>query len=415
MKKLLLLLMTVALLFGTAFPKTIVYAEEDDDVVITHLDLGLSDEEDNEGNGDSEVDLGYEVGSLTKTGNSNNGGSSSSGGNNEVDLGYEAGGVKKGGTITPTGSSNNNSNNQNEPDLGYEVGSLTKTGHDSTSGSSSSNQAAEEAARLEAERLAREEAERKAAEEKARKEAEEKARKAAEEKARLEAERKAAEEAARLEAERLAREEAERLRREKEEAEAREKLNIKGNNVTPNVTLEDAQRNSNVCRGGTGCGDVYNGTQKGKPDLSGGAVDEVYDTTEIENLVYEKLSAMREEMGLLPLTRTDENSRDWAQVMATTGLFEHANLTPNSRYQNDYAANHSMVGENIAVTMISKHATAEQIADKLTEMWNNSPGHYVNRTENCYYSEKLNGGCLYDIAIVRSAAGAFWAVERIGK
>ena len=402
MKKLLLTLMTVVLLLGTAFPKTTIFAEDDDDVVITYLDLGLSDEEDNEGNGDSEVDLGYEVGSLTKTGNSNNGGSSSSGGNNEVDLGYEAGGVKKGGTITPTGSSNNNSNNQNEPDLGYEVGSLTKTGHDSTSGSSSSNQAAEEAARLEAERLAREEAAKKAAEEAARLEAEEKARKEAEEKARLEAER-------------LAREEAERLRREKEEAEAREKLNIKGNNVTPNVTLEDAQRNSNVCRGGTGCGDVYNGTQKGKPDLSGGAVDEVYDTTEIENLVYEKLSAMREEMGLLPLTRTDENSRDWAQVMATTGLFEHANLTPNSRYQNDYAANHSMVGENIAVTMISKHATAEQIADKLTEMGNNSPGHYVNRTENCYYSEKLNGGCLYDIAIVRSAAGAFWAVERIGK
>ena len=265
---------------------------------------------------------------------------------------------------------------------------------------------AEEAARLaaekaEAERLAREEAERKAAEEKAKKEAEEKAR--------LEAERKAAEEAARLEAERLAR----------EEAEAREKLNNgKGNNVTPKVTLEDAYYNSNLAKGaayGTVAGDIYNGTQKGKPDLSGGAVDEAYDTTDIENLVYEKLSAMREKMGLLPLTRTDENSRDWAQVMATTGLFEHANVNPNARNSHDYAANHSMVGENIAVTMISKYATAEQIADKLNEMWNNSPGHYANRTENCYYSEKPNGGCLYDIAVVRSAAGAFWAVERIGK
>ena len=274
--------------------------------------------------------------------------------------------------------------------------------------SDSAKKAAEEAARkAEADRLAKEEAARKAAEEKAKAEAEAKAKKEAEEKARLEAE------AARLAAEEA---EAERLRKEAEEAESRANLNTgKGNNVTPNVTLEDAQRNSNICKGKTGCGDVYNGTQKGKPDLSGGAVDETYNTSLIEDLVYEKLNAMRAEMGLDPLTRADENSREWAQVMATTGLFEHANLTPNSRYQNDYAANHSMVGENIAVTMLSKHATAEQIADKLTEMWNNSPGHYANRTENCLYSEKANGGCLYDIAIVRSAAGAFWAVERIGK
>ena len=32
----------------------------------------------------------------------------------------------------------------------------------------------------------------------------------------------------------------------------------------------------------------------------------------------------------------------------------------------------------------------------------------------CKYSEKVDGGCVYDIAVVRSAAGAYWAVERIG-
>ena len=284
--------------------------------------------------------------------------------------------------------------------------------------SDSAKQAAEEAARkAEAERLAKEEAAKKAAEEKAKAEAEAKAKKEAEEAARkAEAERLAKEEAARKAAEEKAKAEAEeRARKEAEEAANRESLNTgKGNNVTPNVTLEEAQRNSNVCRGGTGCGDVYNGTQKGKPDLSGGAVDEAYNTTKIEDRIYEKLNAMRKEMGLVPLTRTDENSRDWAQVMATTGLFEHANVSPTARNPHEYSSNHTMVGENIAVTLISKNATPEQIADKLTEMWNNSPGHYNNRTNKCQYSEKVDGGCVYDIAVVRSAAGAYWAVERIG-
>ena len=256
----------------------------------------------------------------------------------------------------------------------------------------SNTQAAQEEARKKAEqeRLAAEKA------------AEEARRKAEEE--RLAAE-KAAEEA-RKKAEEEARKKAEEEARKKAEAEAleREKLNT-GNSKSVSITVEEALKHTGNRNLTITNADIYDGVHSTK-NYAGG-VDETFDSTEIENLVFEKLNELRKSQGLSELKRIDAKSREWSQVMATTGLYEHAGLQKEYGvgFRLGYYEEYKGAGENIMVAKINSSLDAETIANYISNAWNNSPGHYSNRTNA--------NNIAYDIAVVRSKNGAIWCTERV--
>ena len=65
---------------------------------------------------------------------------------------------------------------------------------------------------------------------------------------------------------------------------------------------------------------------------------------------------MRKELGIAKLVRLNDTSKDWAEVMATTGLFEHANINaPKSgKYSAEYASRKMYsIGENILINATS--------------------------------------------------------------
>ena len=88
---------------------------------------------------------------------------------------------------------------------------------------------------------------------------------------------------------------------------------------------------------------------------------------------YALLNQLRVGLGLDPLTRDggmDAEARQWSFTMDATGNFQHSNLP---------------YGENIA-WWSAGYASPEAAADKMHELWVNSPGHYANMTNVNYES-----------------------------
>ncbi|MDW3218376.1 MAG: S-layer homology domain-containing protein [Acidimicrobiales bacterium] len=86
---------------------------------------------------------------------------------------------------------------------------------------------------------------------------------------------------------------------------------------------------------------------------------------------FQLLNQLRTGLGLDPLTRNgamDAAAREWSFTMDDTGNFQHSNLP---------------YGENIA-WWSAGYATPEAAAEKMHELWTNSPGHYANMTRADY-------------------------------
>lgn len=86
---------------------------------------------------------------------------------------------------------------------------------------------------------------------------------------------------------------------------------------------------------------------------------------------YELLDELRTGLGLDPLDRNsvmDADAREWSFTMDATGDFRHSSLP---------------YGENIA-WWSAGYATPEAAAEKMHELWVNSPGHYGNMTHAGY-------------------------------
>lgn len=188
------------------------------------------------------------------------------------------------------------------------------------------------------------------------------------------------------------------------EVEEKEKVPT-GNHKPASITLEEAYKVSSPGRKGYQLStlDIYDGVHSYK-NYTG--VDESYDTSEIEKLVYEKLNTYRESLGARTLKEINTGSSEWAEIMGTTGLYEHANLTGEYGFKHKLGFFEEYKGgsENIAVVGMSSRATAEQIAERISQAWNNSPGHHGNRISKDHVA--------YDIAVVRTKNNVFWCVER---
>ncbi|MEZ5244263.1 MAG: S-layer homology domain-containing protein [Acidimicrobiales bacterium] len=86
---------------------------------------------------------------------------------------------------------------------------------------------------------------------------------------------------------------------------------------------------------------------------------------------FNRLNELRAGLGLAPLVRLasmDADARDWSRTMDVTGDFHHSDLP---------------YGENIA-WWSAGYASPEAAADKMHELWVNSPGHYANMTNPHY-------------------------------
>ena len=102
-----------------------------------------------------------------------------------------------------------------------------------------------------------------------------------------------------------------------------------------------------------------------------GASEEVSDLAEAERRSFELLNALRTSQGLDPLVRTaemDAFARNWSMVMHDSGRFEHS-VSP--------------YGENIAWWSRGS-ASPQEAAQKMHDLWVNSPGHYRNMTAAGY-------------------------------
>jgi hypothetical protein len=267
---------------------------------------------------------------------------------------------------------------------------------------------AEEAARQaeEAARQAEAEARAKAeAEARAKAEAEARAKAEAEAKAKAEAEAKAKAEAeAKAKAEAEAKAKAEAEAKAKAEAENRPTLNTNENTSKysdSNLSKEEAYSHSSPANKGKDISkaDFY--------EQYAGGVDTSKDTSVIENKVFELLNEQRKAAGLTELQRTDLGASNWAEVMTTVGLFEHANLKDDEYGTKGLKTLYNYGGENILISNAKSHLSDEEIAAKIANMWNNSPGHLSNRTEKTVD--------FYDIAIIRTKEGYYWAVERTAR
>jgi uncharacterized protein YkwD len=83
------------------------------------------------------------------------------------------------------------------------------------------------------------------------------------------------------------------------------------------------------------------------------------------------LNELRIGLGRSPLVRLsgmDADAREWSRIMDSTGDFHHSDLP---------------FGENIA-WWGAGHASPEAAAEKMHELWVNSPGHYANMTNQSY-------------------------------
>lgn len=274
---------------------------------------------------------------------------------------------------------------------------------------------AAEEARLAAERAAAEEAARKAeAEAKAAEEARLAAERAAAEEARLAAERAAAEEAARK-AEAEAKAKAEQEARAKAEAEAKAKAE-----AAVTIHAEEPVNNGH----GYTREEVHNNASGYKKDIStvstkkenpNGNVLNVSTQKELEEQVFNLMNETRAKVNAAPLVKTDLNAETWADMMLETGLFEHAKLFNEYKYEGTTKVvtkevsagvgdNWSSAGENIAWRSYSPD---EMAATYLNGQWNKSTGHYNNRINASWK--------YYDVSIVKGADGQWYAVERFAR
>ena len=160
----------------------------------------------------------------------------------------------------------------------------------------------------------------------------------------------------------------------------------------PNLTPEEAVTHSNKatvkdCR-------FYNTGKSGN-------IYSDEDALTVQRLVLEKLNAQRKEAGAPELTlNSDLDSATWANIMISTGLFEHADLRGKYGVMESF----NKGGENIFA--IWGDLSPEKLAESATTAWNNSPGHYKNRMNPAYK--------YYDFTIVRGDNGVYYAVERFG-
>ena len=246
---------------------------------------------------------------------------------------------------------------------------------------------------------------------------------AAEEAARkAEAEAKAAEEAARLAAEEQARKaEAEKLAREKAEEEARIKaqkdaeekarLEAEANKVKDNghgYTKEEVHNNASGYKK-----DISTVSTK-KANVNGNQLDEELQK-QIEDELFKLMNETRAKVNSQALTRTNLNAETWVDMMLETGLFEHAKLFDEYKYEGktkviikEVAAgvgdNWSSAGENIAWR---SYAPDQLAATYLNSQWNKSTGHYNNRINSAWK--------YYDISVVKGEDGQWYAVERFAR
>ena len=269
-------------------------------------------------------------------------------------------------------------------------------------------QAAEEA-RLAAERAAAEEAARKAeAEAKAKAEAEAKAKAEAEAKAKAEAEAKA-----KAEAEAKAKAEAEAKAKAETEAKAKAEAGV-------TIHAEEPVNNGH----GYTREEVHNNASGYKKDIStvstkkenpNGNVLNATAQKELEEQIFNLMNETRAKVNAAPLVKTNLNAETWADMMLETGLFEHAKLFNEYKYEGttkvvtkEVAAgvgdNWSSAGENIAWRSYSPD---EMAATYLNGQWNKSTGHYNNRINASWK--------YYDVSIVKGADGQWYAVERFAR
>lgn len=109
-----------------------------------------------------------------------------------------------------------------------------------------------------------------------------------------------------------------------------------------------------------------------------------------ESASVEMLNDLRTNLGLDPLDRVSEldaAARNWSATMGATGNFVHSGLP---------------FGENIA-WWSAGWASPEEAADKMHELWVNSPGHYRNMTLASY--EEIG------IGFFRSDGGGWYATH----
>ncbi len=88
---------------------------------------------------------------------------------------------------------------------------------------------------------------------------------------------------------------------------------------------------------------------------------------------FELLNDLRAGLGLHPLERVgemDAYARDWSATMDATGAFEHS---------------WGPYPENIA-WWSAGYASPEEAAQRLHDLWVNSPGHYRNMTRASFVS-----------------------------
>lgn len=240
------------------------------------------------------------------------------------------------------------------------------------------------------------------------------ARQAAEEAARIEAERLAKEEAARkAEAEKLAREKAEEEARIKAQKDAEEKarLEAEANKVKDNghgYTREEVHNNASGYKK-----DISTVSTK-KANVNGNQLDEELQK-QIEDELFKLMNETRAKVNSQALTRTNLNAETWADMMLETGLFEHAKLFNEYKYEGktkvitkEVAAgvgdNWSSAGENIAWR---SYAPDQLAATYLNSQWNKSTGHYNNRINSTWK--------YYDISVVKGEDGQWYAVERFAR
>ena len=108
-----------------------------------------------------------------------------------------------------------------------------------------------------------------------------------------------------------------------------------------------------------------------RPSGTCGAPAPAADVAAAEAASVQMLNGLRTDLGLDPLLRVaamDTAAREWSQIMDQTGNFEHSDLP---------------FGENIA-WWSAGWASPEEAAEKMHDLWVNSPGHYRNMTRASY-------------------------------
>ena len=120
---------------------------------------------------------------------------------------------------------------------------------------------------------------------------------------------------------------------------------------------------------------LYRFAAPGEVSVDAGGVcslDEYAELLEAEARSFELLNQLRVSVGREPLVRTaemDAFARNWSSIMHDSGRFEHSS---------------GPYGENIAAWWSSRAIPPLDAAERMHQLWVDSPGHYQNMTHSGY-------------------------------